>query len=122
MVENGAPTEFFELSWDPDLAHTLDIAVGSSSGQSCWEYLTLYLVLLMWAERFRQKGFEVLGDNTAALSNSLSFKGRGGMARISKEIAWRKVRFAWRFAVGHLPSEANTLADALSRTSAPEGS
>ena len=82
----------------------------------------MYLVLLVWAERFRDKGFEILGDSTAALSNSLSFKGRGGMARISKEIAWRKVRFAWRFAVGHLPCEANTVADALSRTSAPPGS
>jgi len=82
----------------------------------------LYLALRTWAARFSELGLAVLGDSTSALSNALTFKGRAGMGRISREISWRKVRGGWRFAVGHLPCEANLLADALSRTAAPEGS
>ena len=64
----------------------------------------------------------MLGDNISALANSLSLKGKGAQAQISRELAWRKVRHAWRYAVGHLPSEGKLLADGLSRTGAPDGS
>ena len=37
---------------------------------------------------------------------------------VAKEVAWRKARRGWRFEVGHLPKEANLLADALSRQAA----
>jgi len=121
LYQDGVPTEFLEVSWSRDLVKKLSLKIGASSGQTCWEYMTLYLVLLTWARRFRERGFAILGDNTSALSTSLSYKGKAGMGRISREIAWRKVRYAWRFAVGHLPCEANTVADALSRTSAPDG-
>jgi len=84
--------------------------------------MTLYLVLLIWGTSFAKEGLSIAGDNTAALANAVSLKGRGGLNRISLEISWRKVRQGWRYQVAHLPAEGNTTADALSRTSAPSGS
>ena len=63
----------------------------------------------------------VLGDNTAALSNSLSLKGRGIMNAVAREVSWRQSRRKWAFEVGHLPAEYNVVADALSRTADPKG-
>ena len=60
-----------------------------------------------------------MGDNVASLACAVSFKGKGALCQISREIAWRKVRRAWRYIVAHVPSEENTTADALSRTAAP---
>ena len=41
---------------------------------------------------------------------------------VARELAWRKVRFGWRYSVAHLPAEGNVWADALSRLVAPQGS
>jgi len=41
---------------------------------------------------------------------------------ITKEISWRRVRYAWKYTASHLPSEHNEFADALSRLHAPAGS
>ena len=60
----------------------------------------------------------MLGDNVAALQAALALTGRGSFNAVAKEIAWRKARRGWRFEVGHLPKEANLLADALSRQAA----
>ena len=64
-------------------------------------------------------GLALLGDNLASLNSLLSYKGRRNLAQVTKEMAWRKARYGWRYAVGHLPSERNTLADSLSRVAAP---
>ena len=64
----------------------------------------------------------LLGDNTAALNAAVSYRGKNVLGLISREISWRKVRFGWRYAVGHLPSEHNLLADALSRLDTAAGS
>ena len=37
------------------------------------------------------------------------------MLAISRELAWRRARRNWTLGCGHLPSEANSMADALSR-------
>ena len=47
------------------------------------------------------------------------FEGQRYMLNVSREISWRKVRFNWHFKVHHLPTEKNTVADALSRLFAP---
>jgi len=119
LFVSGVASEFFEATWDKQLAHHLSIKVGESSGQSCWEFLTLYLSLLLWGTQFSTEGVSIAGDNTAALANAVTFKGRSGLNRISMELSWRKVRFGWRYQVAHLPSEGNVISDALSRTSAP---
>ena len=84
-----------------------------------WEYMVVWLSLELWGDRFRSQGLALLGDNLAALNGALSLKGKAGLSRITRELAWRKVRRGWRYACGHLPAERNTLADALSRVSAP---
>ena len=85
------------------------------------EYLVILLSLDLWEERFRAEGLAILGDNMEVLSGAISLKGRAELAKITGEIAWRKVRKGWRFACGHLPAEHNDTADCLSRLSAPEG-
>ena len=122
LFRQGQPSEFMMTTWSRSTAATLGEVVGQPGGQTTWEYLTLYLSLLLWGSTFSATGLVIFGDNTGALSNAVSLKGKGSLARISREIAWRKVRYAWRFGVSHLPSEANTLADALSRVAAPAGS
>ena len=74
------------------------------------------------AARFREKGLAILGDNVAALQLSLSLKGKGSLNTISREIALHRCREGWHYAVGHISAGDNQLADALSRTAAPQGS
>ena len=73
------------------------------------------MALSLWGSWFTAEAVAVLGDNTSALQNALDCKGKG----VLRAIARRRARFEWRFEVGHLPSEANTLADALSRLHDP---
>ena len=62
-------------------------------------------------------GLLVCGNNVASLQLVLSHKGKGEIAAVSRELAWRVARGGWRYAVAHLPAEANVLADRLSRLS-----
>ena len=55
----------------------------------------------------------------ASLTLALNRKGKKGLGRVSRELSWRRVRYGWRYAVGHLPTESNKTADALSRLTAP---
>ena len=63
----------------------------------------------------------IAGDNTAALTSALSLKGKGELLAVARELSWRQARRGWRFSVGHLPSEYNVVADALSRVADPKG-
>ena len=114
----GSPAEYWAASWDADTASRLGVKVGQPHGQTAWEYLVALLSLIIWGVEFSCVGLRLLGDNLAALNGALSLRGRGGLTQITKEFAWGKVRFRWRFAAGHLPSEHNVLADALSRLDA----
>ena len=77
------------------------------------------MVLVVWGTAHRTQGLAVLGDNTASLESALHLSGRGSLSRIAREISWRRARAGWRYAVGHLPTERNLMADALSRLHAP---
>ena len=87
--------------------------------QSFWEFLMILLVLVVWGSRFTSTSLGILGDNVAAINGALSYKGRGPMPAVAREIAWRRAVFRWAFRVGHIPSESNVLADKLSRLVAP---
>jgi len=117
----GQPQGYIMCGWTSELAEHLGTQVGSSAGQTTWELLMVYISLLTWASQFRQEGLVVFGDNIAALSSILTLRGRNHLATITRELAWRRVRFGWRYAAAHLPSEYNVEADALSRVHAPEG-
>jgi len=116
------PVEFFQLPWSKAMASKFGVRVGDPAGQTTWELLTLYLALEIWGFEHRSPGLLLMGDNTASLSSTLSLKGKSALTQITRELAWRKVRRGWRYAAGHLPSEMNTLADCLSRVTAPAGS
>jgi len=115
------PVEILIVTWDASTARYLQEEIGKPDGQSTWELLAIFVVLVTWASEFSASGLAVLGDNLASLSGALNHKGRKGLAKINKEIAWRKCHHKWRYAAGHLPTERNELADALSRTMAPTG-
>jgi hypothetical protein len=119
LLLQGRPVEYTWCAWTPRTAERLGHVIGSSAGQTSWEYLGVLLVLLLWGARFRAEGLAILGDNMASLNALLTFRGRRDLARVTRELAWRKIRHGWRYAVGHLPTERNTLADCLSRVAAP---
>ena len=89
--------------------------MGASRSQSFFEFLTLFLALLVWAKVGKGGTMAIVGDNTAAMSNAIHMKGRDPMLAISRELAWRRARRGWNFEVGHIPAEENQVADALSR-------
>ena len=107
--------EYFTIKWTHDTAKVLDVVPGLPKFQTFWEFLTLLLSLTLWANDFKNHQLAVVGDNTGALTNALHLKGKGILAAIAREVAWRKERFGWSFAVGHVPTELNIVADALSR-------
>ena len=112
--------EYFALHWATASAEHLGVVPGISNFQSFWEALILVLALTVWGGKFTTESVAVLGDNTAALENSLHFKGLGtDGCGLSPELSWRVARFRWAFAVGHLPGEYNGVVDALSRLGQP---
>jgi hypothetical protein len=118
----GVPAEYFEIVWDTFDLTALKAEVGAPRCQTLFEYLAVLFVLLAWGAEHREDGLAILGDNVAALQCAVTLKGHRSMLNISKEIAWRRLRAGWFYAVGHLAAEDNVLSDALSRTSAPAGS
>ena len=107
--------EWFALDW-VDIAW-LQVRTGESRHQTFWEFLTLTLTIVQWCPVYSD--LLVCGDNVASLHLALSHRSRGSLAAVGRELAWRKAKFSWRYAVAHLPAEANKLADRLSRLSDP---
>ena len=103
------------VQWQEADAKILGVTPHNSAFQSFWEMVMLLICLEIWGDDFKQEELAVVGDNTGSLQNALDLKGSGAMAAVAREIAWRKERRGWAFAVGHIPSERNTIPDALSR-------
>merc|ERR1712194_887625 len=113
---DGHVVEYFSVVWFGNEARHLDVVPNVAKFQTFWEFATLLMALCTWGDRFVHERVAVLGDNTAALSSSLELKGRGVLLAVARELSWRQHRRRWAFDVGHLPSEHNEVADALSRT------
>ena len=113
------PVEYITWTWNEMISEKLGETIGDSAGQSTWEFLVLFMALCVWGSEYNDPGLALIGDNLASLQVAVNNKGKGSLNVISRELAWRKVRYAWRFATGHLPTELNKLADSLSRLSAP---
>jgi len=116
---DGVVDQHFFVLWDGTEAEHLGVWIGDSKFQTFWEYAVFLLVLVQWADMFHPFAMPILGDNTGALQAGLELKGRGVLLAIAREISWRKARRRWTFQVGHLPSEHNTVSDALSRVADP---
>jgi len=94
--------------------------IGQPASQTFFEFMTLLVALLIWGDASPGAVLQILGDNMDAFQQSLQMRGRGAMLAVSREFACRRARFNWKFAVAHLPSESNSVANALSRQSDPE--
>ena len=116
---NGVATEYFVCRWTRASAAHLGVVPGISKYQSFWEFFTLVLALILWADAYTDCSLSVLGDSTSALQDALNLSGRREMVALAREVAWRQIRGRWQFRVGHLPAEHNLFADALSRRFAP---
>ena len=112
---SDVPVEYFYLQWDLATANFRHAPVGDPSGQTTWKLYIILLALMQWGYKHRVSGLAILGDNTAALDAALGTKGRKDLATIGRKISWRRARLGWHYCVGHLPSEANSWADRLSR-------
>jgi hypothetical protein len=117
----GRVRYFFSLVWDGSEAEHLAVVPGENRFQTFWEFSTLLISLTLWGHWFTTDTLNVLGDNTGALQNALSLKGKGILMALAREVSWRQAKYRWNFRVGHLPSEANVVADALSRVADPSG-
>ena len=115
----GTITEYRHWLWDQASASDLGVQPELPKFQTFWELATLLMALVTWGSKFRDSSVAVLGDNTGALQTALSLTGRMPNLAVAREIAWRRVRCGWVFEVGHLPSEHNLVADALSRVADP---
>ena len=118
---DGVIERYFAVVWDGSEAVHLGVRIGEPAFQTFWEFCTLLLSLVVWGKHFRQNTVVIYGDNTAALANALNLKGRGILLHVAREIAWRQARRGWKFETAHLPSEHNSIADALSRITDPKG-
>lgn len=84
-----------------------------------WSVFPFRLVLALRRYQDIKPGMVYLGDNTASLGMALRGKARGAEGALARELFILKARHGWRYAVAHLPSEANLVADALSRLAQP---
>ena len=120
MLRRGAKVEsYVHGRWTNEDSILVGFDIGKPDGQTAWEYYCLFLVLMVFGTSSKDTGLVILGDNLASLNLALSLKGGRFLGRVSREIGWRRVRLGWRYLCGHLPSELNTAADALSRLSVP---
>ena len=118
MIEAGRPVRCFSCAWHADDFRGMNVLVGDSSSQTFFEILVLILAVELWAEGVRPT--IVLGDNTAALQEALSLKGKGVHAPLSQALSVLMIARSLRLTAGHLPSEANDAADTLSRQAEPD--
>ena len=79
--------------------------------------LVLIWAVELWVEE--QSSCPILGDNTAALEEALTLKGKAAHQPLAQALAVIRGRQNIELIVAHLPSEENTAADALSRLAAP---
>ena len=82
-----------------------------------WVSLRLLLALRRYEDI--RPGMTYFGDNVASLQMSLKGKAKGKEGALARELFVLKARHNWKFAVAHLPSESNVLADSLSRLAQP---
>ena len=110
---------YFTCAWRPGDFGDRDVHVGSSASQTYFEVLVLVLAIELWGRTLRPT--VVLGDNLPALQEALTLKGRGLQGELAQALSVLVVSRSLAITVGHLPTEANTAADALSRLAEPRG-
>ena len=113
------PTEIMVVDWSDALCSELGAERGSSACLSFFEALMALIALYTWCGAGGHRHVALIGDNLAALTTAVSLRGKGDLGRVCREIALLQGRLGLELAVGHLPSDDNVEADALSRQSGP---
>ena len=123
LFENGLPTRCFSFAWrqrDFDgnwRSPRMNVKVGKSSSQTFFETLVVLMALELWCQD--SSPTVVLGDNLAALQDTLALKGKGPQEKVARAMAVLRCSRTLHIAVAHLATEANELADSLSRQAEP---
>ena len=86
LYAGSVASEFFFLAW-PNEVYSLRLRPGDSKHQSAWEFLTLFLALVLWGDDFVHEALLILGDNTAALQDAIGPKGKNAMLWIARELS-----------------------------------
>ncbi len=77
MFVSGKPTEFVCHSWGNPETLFFSATIGDSKFQSLWEFLTLFMCLLLWGESEATSSTLIQGDSMAARSVAISLRGKG---------------------------------------------
>ena len=98
---------------------------GDCRGQQTWEGLAMLVALRLWANEWLQGRvrLRVRGDSVTMLTAVMHMKANANssLVLIAREVALDVAESAYAPDVGgHLPGDANTTADALSRKCSPE--
>ena len=75
------------------------------------------LAVELWGDT--SKPAVILGDNLPALQEAVDLKGKGSLEPLSQALAVVVAARSLTLTVAHLPTEANVIADSLSRQSEP---
>ena len=122
MYEGRRPVAWMATDWDQELCDRLQVVRGQSAYLAFFEAFTVIAAIARWCRPGERRVIAVVGDNVAALTVALSRRGRGDLGRLCRELALKQARQDLVIAVGHLASALNTIADALSRLTAPDAS
>ena len=117
LYERGRPTRCFVIKWEAADFAGMKVEIGSPAAQTFLEVVVLVLAVELWGDGSRPAA--VLGDNQGALQEVLDLKGKGLHAPVSQALSRLLVARSLSLTVAHLPTEANTAADALSRQAEP---
>ena len=120
LFENDRPVRYFSCVWRQGDFGERGVQIGTSAAQTYLEVLVLVLAVELWGRTLRPT--VDLGDNVPALQEALTLKGRGLQGELAQALSVLIVSRSLTITVGHLPTEANTAADALSRLAEPRGS
>ena len=117
----GHIVEYFAVVWYGEEAVHLSVTPTDSKPQSCWEFATLRLALCVWGTVLPSRLSLCWATTSERCRTRFPFEAKAPIEAVARELSWRQARRGWRFEVGHLSSEHNTVADALSRTADPKG-
>ena len=118
LLEKGRPVRCFSCRWSPADFTGKKVRIGDPACQTFFEVLALVLAVELWCTG--TESTTILGDNVASLQEALDTKGKDLHEDLAQALAILRCTRSLDLAVGHLPSEANDAADALSRQDGPE--
>ena len=107
----------FACTWRAEDFEGRNVVIGQPAAQTFFEICAEILAIELW--RTGCAPTTVLGDNTAALQEVLDMKGANLHEDLAQVLAVLRCSRTLTLAVGHLPSESNVAADALSRQAEP---